>query len=199
MNCAICWDTMDMEEFNDENESTETCFKLECGHAFHTKCIVLALQKTKHSCPSCNKEKTPIEQLEIVGLARKLFMQAIRDPEISELRKEFLIATSEYQAKLREHRKACTEAVHNLSKEMKIEEHRSYYLKTFKIIKNSMKQKVEEMGPKYVGAALFKDNRWDPPMINSLLIPVYRECRWKFYRLKHPRFSTSILPSTKSK
>jgi hypothetical protein len=199
MNCAICWDTMDMEEFNDEKESTETCFKLECGHAFHTKCIVLSLQKTNHSCPSCNKAKDPIEQLEIVGLARKLFMQSLRDPEIVELRKEFNIASSEYQEKLREHRKASIEAIHKISEEMNIRDHLTYYLKIFDTIKKAMKQKIFAMGPKYIGAALFKKNRFDAPMIETLLIPGMDTSRWAFYRLKNPRLGTPILPPHRSK
>lgn len=199
MSCAICWDSMDMEEYNDENESTETCFKLDCGHAFHTKCIVLALQKTKHSCPSCNKEKAPLEELEIVGLASKLFNQAIRDPSVSELRKEFKIATAEYQLKLREHRKRCTEAVQQISEEMRIADHRTYYLKTLETVKREVKSKVEEMGPKYIGAALFKKEQWNAPLIESLIIPGYRQFRWKYYRIKHPRFSCPVLNMMKNK
>ena len=46
-----------MEEYQDEKESTETCFKLECHHAFHTKCIMECLLKSKSACPLCNKDK----------------------------------------------------------------------------------------------------------------------------------------------
>jgi len=38
MTCNICYENMDMLEYNDPNESTLTCFKLECGHSYHTKC-----------------------------------------------------------------------------------------------------------------------------------------------------------------
>jgi hypothetical protein len=199
MSCAICWDAMDMEEYNDEHDSTETCFKLECGHAFHTKCIILVLQKTKHSCPSCNKEKPPAEALEIVGLASKFFKQALRDPEVSALRKEFNLATTEYKNILKKHRKACREIVQKLTEEMNLIDYRSYYLKSLETLKREVKSKVEEMGPKYIGAALFKKERWDAPLIESLLIPGYRQFRWRFYQLKYPRFSCPIYTTFKNK
>lgn len=193
MSCAICWDTMDMEEYQDEKESTETCFKLECHHAFHTKCIMECLLKSKSACPLCNKDKDPIQQLEIVGLARKFFSQAVRDPEISALRREFNIATTEYQDKLREHRKKCTEAVQLISDEMNIAEHRSYYMKAMDTVKRAIKTKIDEMGPKHIGAALFKKDRWDTPLVESMLLPGYRSYRWRFWRMIKPRFSCPVL------
>lgn len=199
MNCAICWDTMDMKEYQDEKESTETCFKLECDHAFHTKCIMECLLKSKHACPLCNKDKDPIEQLELAGLARKFFMQAVRDPDVLAFRKEFNLATREYQSKLREHRQKSKEVVQKITDELNLKEHRSYYLKSLDTVKKAIKRKVDEMGPKYIGAALFKKERWDAPLIESLLIPGYRQFRWRYYRMKNPRFSTQIFTSKVNK
>jgi len=197
MSCAICWDTMDMEEYQDERETTETCFKLECGHAFHTKCIMECLLKSKSACPLCNKDKDPVQQLETLGIARKFFIQAVKDPEISEFRKEFNAARQEYQDKLLEFRKKSKEVVQKLAEEMNIAEHRSYYLKAMDLVKKSIKTKVNEMGPKYIGATLFKKERWDLSMIDSLLVPGYR--RWNFYRLRDPRFSCPVLNMKKNK
>ena len=199
MTCAICWDTMDMEEYDDPRQGTETCFKLECNHSFHTKCIILTLQKTKHSCPTCNKEKPPVEHLETIGLASKFFKQALRDPEVSELRKELNVATSEYKNILQKHRKACREAVQKLTEEMNLVDYRTYYLKSFEKVKREIKTKVEEMGPRYIGAALFRKERWDVPLIESLLVPGYRQFRWRFYQLKYPRFSCAIYTTFKNK
>lgn len=199
MTCAICWDSMDMEEFQDDKDSTETCFKLDCEHAFHTKCIVMCLLKSKHSCPLCNKEKEPKEELEIVGLARKLCTEALRDPEISVIRHELYETLSDYQENLRQHKKRCLEAVQAITKEMKIGEYRSHLLYTIGLLKRKIKSKVTEMGPKYIGAALFKENRWDTSLVEKLILPLYASRRWRFYRLKHPRFYCDIIKTTRNK
>jgi hypothetical protein len=70
--CGICFEEMDMKGYQDERQSTQTCFKLDCNHAFHTKCIVECLQKTHKQCPSCNSEKTILEDLTLEGALQKL-------------------------------------------------------------------------------------------------------------------------------
>jgi len=190
---------MDMEEFRDEKDSTETCFKLECEHAFHTKCIMMCLLKSKHACPTCNKEKEPKETLEIVGIARKLCTEALRDPEISEIRHELYETLSEYNKVIGEHKKRCQQAVYELTKEMKISEYRSHLLYTIRILKQKIKSKVTEMGPKYIGASLFKENRWDTSLVEKLIMPAYASRKWRFYRLIRPRFYCDIIKATKNK
>jgi hypothetical protein len=199
MNCAICWDAMDMKEFNDERDGTETSFKLDCGHAFHTKCIVLALQKTKHSCPSCNKEKEPRQELEITGLAKKLFTEALRDPEINELKKEMYASLTSYKELLNEHKKKCREEIYKLTEEMKIKENRDYFLKTLSVLKTRVKHKVSEMGPAYIGASLYKKEQWDLPLIERLMLPEHCRIRFRMYRLKKPWVYSSIFNPKKDK
>ena len=71
--CAICFDEMDMKYYQDSRDQTPTCFKLECDHAYHTKCIVASLQKTQHKCPQCNSHKTPEQVLTMEGLITEVF------------------------------------------------------------------------------------------------------------------------------
>ena len=47
MECAICQDIM-----NDPHD-------LECGHTFHTSCIVAWFRSGKSSCPICRNEQNP--------------------------------------------------------------------------------------------------------------------------------------------
>jgi len=190
---------MDMNEYNDERDGTETSFKLDCGHAFHTRCIVLALQKTKHSCPSCNKEKEPIEQLEITGLAKKLFSEAVRDPEIIELKKEMYRSLASYKELLDEHKKKCREAIYKLTEEMNIKENRNYFLKTLSVLKTHVKHKVSELGPAYIGASLFRKERWELPLIERLVLPEHTRIRFRLYRLKQPMIYSTIFNPKKDK
>jgi len=80
MTCSICWEDMDMQDYNDSRESTLTCFKLECGHSYHTKCIIMALSKTKHQCPLCNKEKSIQDKVEEQAYIKKILRKVSRLP-----------------------------------------------------------------------------------------------------------------------
>ena len=66
--CPICLEDMDMTSFNDSRLSTSTCYKLECGHSFHTKCIIGCLSIDRKKCPSCNDRKNPSTELTLQGL-----------------------------------------------------------------------------------------------------------------------------------
>jgi hypothetical protein len=82
---------------------------------------------------------------------------------------------------------------------MKISEYRSHLLYTIRILKQKIKSKVTEMGPKYIGASLFKENRWDTSLVEKLIMPAYASRKWRFYRLIRPRFYCDIIKATKNK
>jgi hypothetical protein len=190
---------MDMEEYNDPRQGTETCFKLECNHSFHTKCIMMCLLKSKHACPTCNTEKTPLEKLEIDGLARKLCSEAMRSPEIRPIQKEFIEALKTYTDVLREHKEQSRRAVEQLAIDLKVNENRNYFLTTFEVLRRKIKQHVSELGPKYIAASLVRRRHWEPPLIDSLLLRGHLQNRWRFNRLKYPRFYCPVFNSKKNK
>jgi hypothetical protein len=87
---------MDMEEFQDPRESTVTCVKLECGHAYHTRCAISYLKRTNFDCILCNRHKEPREQLEDEQLALNTFAVVKRDPAYRELKRETLVTFKAY-------------------------------------------------------------------------------------------------------
>ena len=112
MSCIICFDEMDMQEFNDTREGTQTCFKLDCGHAYHTKCIIEYLSKTEHTCPSCNKYKTPEQELEREFVLRNLATKIKKDERLRIVKKEYISAESEYKTLLIKLKKEAKEWIH---------------------------------------------------------------------------------------
>ena len=51
--CAICYETLD----------NESCYKLECGHSYHNKCIINWFRTGKNNCPLCNSNKLDIDNM----------------------------------------------------------------------------------------------------------------------------------------
>ena len=94
--CSVCQQEMDLEEFQDVRESTATCVKLECGHAYHTRCAIDYLKRTNFDCILCNRHKEPRERLEDEQLALNAFAVVKRNPAVRELKKESLAKFKAY-------------------------------------------------------------------------------------------------------
>jgi len=189
MTCPICYENMDMKEYDDAAEGTDTCHKLECGHAFHTKCIILVLTKTRHACPSCNKNKPPEKQLEIEGLIRTTLLAVKRDPRVKAVREEFETGKEEYKQVLRQLQEESREWITKRAEELNIKEYRSYYYSSASAVMVTARKVAREMGPKFI-AAINSDrrpnNRWGASISKRTIFgvnpPGYRD--WK---LTHPR------------
>jgi hypothetical protein len=97
---------MDMEDYNDERPSTETCYKLDCGHAFHTRCIFQYLRETEYECIQCNVRRSPREEIELTGYIAQALEDLRADPEIRRLRREVDEAVTEFKAAREEVKKA---------------------------------------------------------------------------------------------
>jgi hypothetical protein len=104
--CCVCQDAMDMEDYNDERPSTESCFKLDCGHAFHTRCIFQYLRETEYECIQCNVRRSPREEIELTGYIAQALEDLHADPEIRRLRREVDEAVTEFKAARDEVKKA---------------------------------------------------------------------------------------------
>lgn len=155
MTCNICYENMDMIEYKDPNECTLTCFKLECGHSYHTKCIINFLNNTSHKCPVCNTYKTNDDKIELEGKIRKLLLEISKEPEIRSIKEEYNIAKQEYRESLFECKKAMILLFKEQVSKLKILEKRSYFLSCINTLKSKVKEKANEKTNKHIGAALF--------------------------------------------
>jgi len=189
MTCPICYEDMDMLEYKDEAEGTETCHKLECGHAFHTKCIISCLTKSHHACPSCNKVKLPQEQLGIETLIRSTLMVVRRDPRVKDAKKEYETGKAEYKELLRQLQKEGKAWLEKRAEELKIKEYRSYYYRSGTAVMSAAREVAKELGPRYI-AALNSDrtptDRWGTTISKKVIFgenpPGYRD-----WRVRNPR------------
>lgn len=191
MTCPVCFDDMDMVQFRDESEGTETCFKLECGHAFHTRCIVQFLTRTEHKCPSCNQHKTPEEKLEIEGVLKKLLLEIKKDGRVQIARHEFEEAKLEYKRVLKQIDTEAKEWIRNRAIELKVAEHKSYYHRSVTAVMSAATEVANEKDPKFLAALKLQRRtdeyrRYGNDMVKQILFgmkyPGYRD--WK---LRYPR------------
>lgn len=196
MTCPVCYDDMDMKEFGDDKESTETCFKLECGHAFHTKCIVMVLSKTEHQCPSCNKHKTPEEQMEHDGLVKKMIMELKKDDRVKISLNEYRESKAEYKALLKQINDEARVWIRNRAEELKINEHRSYYLRSISSVFKVAKEVAIERGNRFVGALVgFTRSRHGVYGRDLSAYKLMFGCDppgWRDWRLRHPRVYVAL-------
>ena len=197
MTCPVCFDDMDMRDFNDQRASTETCFKLECGHSFHTKCIVQFLTRTQHKCPSCNKHKTPEEKLQMEGQVRNLLRTIKTDERVRLPKREYVIARTEYKAALETLKKDALQLVRKRAAELKIKEHKNHYYNCVRAVISGAKEVAREREPKFVSAIESQirtnvRNHYTIPVVSQELFgvqaPGHRD--WK---LRNPRFYCSVI------
>jgi hypothetical protein len=149
-----------MKEYKDENEGTVTCHRLECGHAYHTKCIINFLTKTEQECPSCNKHKTPEQKLELQGLLVQTMKEVVKDSRIKFLKKDFKETKEEYKKLLSQLKKEAKEWASNRAKELSIDKYRDHLKQARVTLLNTAREVALEMGKKHTGAlytTAFKD------------------------------------------
>lgn len=177
--CSVCLDEMDMLEFNDPREKTDTCFKLNCGHAYHTACIIRYLSNSNHSCLHCNEIKTPTQELNIVGLAAKLKAKISRHPEVQFLKREMDEAYSEYSQSVKMMKAEVKEFIKKRIAETRIREKREYWQSAERAVKSKQREVARSMGREYIGALVEIDQR-------------FRRRRWAFWSHVHPHFGMRL-------
>lgn len=186
--CVICFEDMDMISFQDERNQTSTCIKLECQHAYHTTCIIRCLSNMHQKCPSCNKDKSPAEQLTIEGLARKLIGEIKKDDDIKFLRYEFKESASEYSDSVSILKKEIREFASKRKKELLLDEKRKYMLTCLSKIQLTAKSISQAKGEQYIAALHTCTTRrpWRGTAFDRLFFggqEAYRICRLKTPRL----------------
>ena len=173
---------MDMQQFKDERDGTQTCHKLECEHAFHTKCIVNFLTRTNHKCPSCNEYKTAESELETEGVIMNLLKEVRRDDNVKNTIHEYATIKQEYSDVLRQLKNEVKKFSLQRAIELKIPEHKSYYQKCKTELKRAAMDAARQLGNKYVAAA--KTIKNGVTYIEYLL---FGRRRWgREWRFNHP-------------
>lgn len=174
--CIICFDDMDMEDFNDPRDRTDTCFKLQCGHAYHTNCLVRFLQETNHKCAHCNEHKTPERRLLMRGVIQRNMARIRAQPEVRAVAGEMQIAKRELQTTGDQIRKDVREFAKRRAQELGFKEKRDYYTACERAVTSAQKVAAKRLGLQYVGT----------------MQEMPRHYRWRRWRTIHPRIYLTL-------
>jgi hypothetical protein len=191
----MCYEDMDMREFRDERSGTDTCHKLECGHAFHTKCIIEFLTKTESKCPCCNKHKTADQKLTEAALSKKLLSEIKRSNKFKAAKEEVIEARDEYTRITKQLKNEAKAWIINRANELKFQENRKYYFNTLSACRASANEVSKSLGSKHVGALLQYVGAGDRFRRNQSTFEEFlfeKQRWWQVYRFKHPRFSMQL-------
>lgn len=188
--CAICFEEMDMNSFRDEQESTSTCFKLECNHAFHTKCIVECLQKTRHKCPSCNQDKNLEQTLTNEGIILELVDEIKKTESVKLALEEYRKAKMEMADSLKTFKEDVKKYATQKKAEMKLTEKYKYYTKCQTNVSQEATRVAKTKGGKYRAVFTVRNKHIRLQTFERGLFGVYT--RYYNYQYKHPCVRVTI-------
>lgn len=150
--CALCFEDMDMQMWNDEHDSTLTCYKLPCGHAYHTKCIIDCLTKSNIGCPNCNSHKSPREEFTRRGLLMKAISDIKKNPELRYIKQEYKQSIQEIVQTRKRLQKEAREFIQQRKKDLCFDEKRSYYTRCLAAYKKQATDIAKTLSPMHFGA-----------------------------------------------
>lgn len=149
--CVVCMHEMDMEEFDDPNESSHTCVRLDCKHAYHTKCVLKYMKETNFECILCNTKRNPIE---VDGLVHQALAEVRKDKGYREIKRDLKAAAVSFKESKKVMTEAVTEFINSHKDEWQTNEKRKTVL--------SLDAKLERYVRKFVLAK---------PMLAGAIIP----------------------------
>jgi hypothetical protein len=158
--CPICLEDMDMLSFRDERQTTATCYKLECGHAYHTKCIIQTLSQSERKCPSCNGYKDPITALTEKGAAMKLITEIKKSENVRISMKELNESILELNDTIKTLKSDTKAYIAQRSLELNIPQKRKYLIDCLASVRRNGVETAKKLNPKYDAAFKVLINNW---------------------------------------
>ena len=187
--CALCFDNMDMLAYQDDRQNTPTCYKLDCGHAYHTPCIIGCLTQMNRKCPQCNNQKDPSKELSKEALAAKLIRELKRDDRIKPIIDEFKEIRQEYSEAVTQLKKDIKEYSEKRAAELCVPEKRKYLMTCLTQLQGTTRSVAKAKGPAYSGAVKEVAGRgvrwWEGSAFDRAFFG--REAAQAIRRLKFPR------------
>lgn len=150
--CAICFEDMDMKSYEDDRDQTSTCVKLECQHAYHTRCILSCLQRTNHKCPHCNSHKTPENILNMEGLISELFHEVRKKTDLRPDLAEFRESKKEIEEVIKQLKRDVKKYIVTRKQELDFHQKRKRFINSMRRVRIKFGKICKAKGPLYAGA-----------------------------------------------
>jgi len=190
--CPICLDVMDMLSFDDPRDHTETCFRLECKHAYHTRCIVQALSIMNKKCPSCNPEKDASTELRRDGIIKRVLRELKKDDDVKIITREVEEAIRENKEALETLTKEVREFIEKRKKELEIDKKRNYLLRCLSQLRRPIKSAGKKKDALFEAASSFT-NTWRYGRTTHQERMFFGSTKaWMISRLKFPYFRLAL-------
>lgn len=188
--CGICLEQMDMLTYKDERESTSTCFKLMCNHAFHTKCIIECLQKTNKECPCCNQSRDFAQELTREGLIINMVRELRKDDRVKQAISEYKEARQELQETTKQLKTDIIDFFNKRKEELLYDTKHKYFTSTISNVKSKMREVSIEKGPQY--RTMFSQSPHRHLRMHHFERFVLNAYSYNYYKLKHKRISVRL-------
>lgn len=143
---------MDMKYYQDSREQTSTCFKLDCDHAYHTRCIVACLQRTHHKCPQCNSHKNPEQILTMEGLITEVFDDVRKKQDLKTELAHYKTSKKELETVIKTIKQDLKEFAEKRKRELQFKEKKKQFGLSMRSVKLKFSKLCKEKGPLYAGA-----------------------------------------------
>lgn len=192
--CPLCFENMDMKSYEDERQNTTESYKLDCGHAYHTACIISCLTQMNRKCPQCNSHKDPSKELTKEALASKLLKEVKKDNRVKDLIDEFKESRDEYAETLSQFKKDIKKYIETRGEELCISEKRKYMIKCLSEIQTTSKTVAKEKSLEHQGALVPSRGRhrhpWNGTQFDQLFFG--RTMSYTIHRLKFPHLYLNL-------
>lgn len=133
--CPLCFEELNVPEYR-ENNTNEPIIegnttRLECGHAYHSSCVVQMIRSCQGKCAQCNATRlvdaqdeyaTWSQRISFEGKCKKALAKVKKENEIAEGLLDVRAFREEIDRKRREFDKLVIEAQKKIAEDLKIEE-----------------------------------------------------------------------------
>lgn len=161
--CILCYDTLDVPVYqvNITNDIivAETSSRLQCGHAYHTPCLLRALQH-RSSCPLCTLVGGAHDvdnwwhngQIALEGRCMQIMEKVKKDKEVREALREYKVTAKDVMTVKKEFVKRVKDFKTGLRAEMGVEEKVKAVIKSKNTVLRIFTRKAKSEGSLIAGA-----------------------------------------------
>jgi len=161
--CILCYDSLDVLVYQpnttDDIIVGATSSRLQCGHAYHTPCLLRALQH-RSSCPLCTLVGGANDrdnwwhngQIALEGRCLEIMEKVKKDKEVREALREYKSLTKDVMAVKREFLKRVKEFKTGLRAEMDVDEKVNAVMKAKASVIRVFTRKAKSEGSLVAGA-----------------------------------------------